>query len=66
MTTPTDYRNFALDCLRWAEETSDASQRETLVGMARVWMRTALLIDEGAPMVTDQSALFKELREKLD
>jgi len=66
VTTPTDFRHFALDCLRWAEETTDAAQRETLVAMARLWMRTALLVEEGAPMVPDQSALFKELRQKLD
>jgi hypothetical protein len=29
MTTPADYRDFAIDCLRWAEGTTNASQRQT-------------------------------------
>jgi hypothetical protein len=34
--------------------------------VARRWMNTALLIDEGAAVLPDRSALFEELRTKLD
>jgi hypothetical protein len=64
--TNVDYRNFAIDCLRWAEETADASERQTFIGIARLWMNTALMIDEGAATLPDMSALSRELRAKFD
>jgi hypothetical protein len=66
MTTPADYRNFARDCLRWAEQTGDAAQSDTLVGIARMWMRTALIMEEHATLANDAPKLFQDLRAKLD
>jgi hypothetical protein len=34
MTTPTEYREFALECLKWADETPNAGQRQTFVDLA--------------------------------
>lgn len=47
MPTPLEYREFALECLRWAEDAKDAGQRETLIGLARLWMQTASEMDRG-------------------
>jgi hypothetical protein len=64
--TTVDYRNFAIECLRWADDAADASQRQTFLGIARQWMNAALLIDAGAAMLPDASVLSRELRAKLD
>jgi hypothetical protein len=66
MTTPADYREFARDCLRWAEQAGDAAQSDTLIGIARMWMRTALIMEEQATLANDAPKLFQDLRAKLD
>jgi hypothetical protein len=66
MTTPADYREFARDCLRWAEQVGDAEQSDTLNSIARMWMRTALIMEEHATLANDAPRLFQELRAKLD
>jgi hypothetical protein len=66
MTTPADYRDFARDCLRWADQASDAAQSDTLIGIARMWMRTALIMEERVTLANDAPKLFQELRAKLD
>jgi hypothetical protein len=40
--SPTDYRAFADECLRWANQAPSQAQRNTLIEIARVWMQTAL------------------------
>jgi hypothetical protein len=67
MTTPTDLRRFALDCLLWAEDAKDAGQRDALVRLARMWMLTASELDQRAPI--PGGALpepFSDLRAKLN
>ena len=63
MITTRDMRIFSLECLKWAEARDNASDRETIVRVARMWMKTASEIDlrigDGAKMVPD-------LRRKLD
>jgi hypothetical protein len=66
MTTPADYRDFARDCLRWAEQAGDAAQSDTLIGIARMWLRTALIMEEHATLANDVPKLFQDLRAKLD
>lgn len=46
MTTPAEYRKFALDCMREAESADNAAMRLTMVGMARIWMDVALELDQ--------------------
>jgi hypothetical protein len=66
MTTPADYRDFARDCLRWAEQAGDAAQSDALIGIARMWMRTALIMEEHVTLANDAPKLFQDLRAKLD
>jgi hypothetical protein len=60
--SPQDMRLFALECLRWSEETEDASQRDLMVRVARTWMKTASLLDQ---RVRDGEHLVDDLRLKL-
>jgi hypothetical protein len=57
--SPQDMRLFALECLRWSEETEDASQRDLMVRVARTWMKTASLLDQ---RVRDGEHLVDDLR----
>jgi hypothetical protein len=66
MTTPAEYRAFAVECLRWADETKDASQRQTYTGLARVWMRTAVIVEDVATLTNNVPKLYEELRAKLN
>ena len=63
MITTQDLRLFSRECLKWAEAAENASDRETIIRVARMWMKTASEIDlriaDGAPAVSD-------LRKKLD
>ena len=40
--SPTEYRAFADECLRWANQAPSQAQRNTLIEIARVWMQIAL------------------------
>ena len=66
MTTPADYRGSAVDCFRWSEHASDASQRESLIDIARLWKNVAIKMDEHVTMADDVPALLQRLRAKLD
>jgi hypothetical protein len=57
-------RAFALDCLRWAELTHNASHRDLMLKVARTWMSTASAIER---RVADGAKLASaDLRSKLD
>ena len=45
MVTPDEMRAFALDCLRRAELTDNASHRELMLSVAKNWMNTASAIE---------------------
>jgi len=66
MTTPAEYRAFAVECLRWADEAKDASQRATYIELARVWMRTSLIVEDAATLTNNVPKLYQDLRAKLD
>jgi hypothetical protein len=66
MTTPADYRGFAIDCFRWAEQARDASQRDNLIDIARLWKNVAIKMDQHVTMANDAPALLHALRAKLD
>ena len=66
MTTPADYRGFAIDCFRWAELAGDASQRDNLIDIARLWKNVAIKMDQHVTMAHDVPALLRRLRAKLD
>jgi hypothetical protein len=66
MTTPAEYREFAHDCLRWADEATDPGQRDTLIGIARVWTLTAAVVDDYVTLAGDDVLRSRELRAKLN
>ena len=65
MTTPLDYRLFAMDCLQWAEDAKDEDQRATLIKLARMWMLTASELDCLVPPHA-MPGMSEALRAKLD
>ena len=66
MTTPADYRGFALDCVRLAEQEDNAGLRDIMMGLARAWYRTAISMDQCVTMAGDDPARSKELRDALN
>ena len=66
MTTTTDYRDFACDCLRWTEQAKDASERDTLIGIARLWLNVATRLDRHIALADDGAVILRELRAKLE
>ena len=64
MVTPDEMRLFALDCLRWAELTDNASHRDLMIRVGKTWMNTASAIER---RVADGDVLASaDLRSKLD
>ena len=43
--SPAEYREFAIECLRWADEAPRLDQRCTLIEIASDWMHMALNIE---------------------
>jgi len=43
--SPTEYREFAVECLRWADRVPWPEQRITLIEIASEWMHTALVLE---------------------
>jgi hypothetical protein len=66
MTTPAEYREFALDCMRLAEGAEDAAMRDIMMGLARVWMRTSVEVEKYVTLAGDGPARSIELRRILD
>ena len=64
MVTPEEMRLFALDCLRWAELTDNASHRDLMLSVAKTWMNTASTIERRAG--DGNKFASADLRNKLD
>ena len=45
MTTSTEFRAYARECLAWAAEATDEAAREALVETAKFWTHAALKLD---------------------
>jgi hypothetical protein len=45
MATPDEMRQFAIECLRWAEEADDQSQFDLMLQCARSWVSIAAAAD---------------------
>ena len=43
--SPAEYREFAIECLRWADEAPRLDQRCALIEIASDWMHMALNIE---------------------
>jgi hypothetical protein len=64
MVTTNSLRHFATDCLAWARQVDDPSQRQMIVSVARTWAKTADAIDR---YVEDgRGEVLPDLRPKLD
>jgi hypothetical protein len=66
MISPQDYRQFAMDCARWAEATANASHRQILQDMAWHWLKIAMEIEGAAPLAIDERRLSTLLKKYLD
>jgi hypothetical protein len=64
MVSPDEMRLFALDCLRWAELTDNASHRDFMLNVAKTWMNTASAIDRR--VANGEELVSADLRNKLD
>jgi hypothetical protein len=42
MTTADEYRQYAVECLRWAKEAETDEERQSFLDMARDWTLAAL------------------------
>ena len=63
MVTALDLRLFALDCLRWSEETRNASHRELMLQVAHTWIATASSIERHVGSHAESA--LPDLRSKL-
>jgi hypothetical protein len=61
--TSQEMRLFAAECLRWADETDNASHRELMIQIAQTWMHTASALDR---YVANGAEMLPDLRCKLD
>jgi hypothetical protein len=61
--TPQEMRLFAAECLRWSDETDNASQRDLMRRIARMWMHTASALDRH---IANGDEVLPDLRWKLD
>jgi len=43
--TPQEMRLFASDCIRWSDETHNASHRDLMIRIAQTWTNTASTIE---------------------
>jgi len=63
MDTIQDMRVFSLECLKWADETSNPNDRALMLRVAHLWMGRASAIDRE---VIDGGEVAEDLRVKLD
>jgi hypothetical protein len=64
MITPEEMRVFALECLRWSDETGDPSNRDLMIRIAKHWMQTASAIERRVS--NGEELACADLRNKLD
>jgi len=55
MTSPKEYRKFALECGKQAAETHDERLREILNETARTWTRIALNVERSWALKSDEA-----------
>jgi hypothetical protein len=53
------------ECLRWTEQTKNAPERDTLIGIARRWLNVASRLDHHVALANDGAAILRELRAGL-
>ena len=63
MVTSQEMRSFAGQCLRWSDETDNASHRDLMIQIARSWITTAAMLERRTDMHDD---VLPDLRTKLN
>jgi hypothetical protein len=63
MTTADEFREYAKECLQWADEAETGDQRQSFLDMARDWTLAALRL-EGMLGQKDSSQPFEHIRQK--
>ena len=51
--SPKEFREFAQDCLRWADETQSERHRRVLLDIAKTWMQAALQLERSLALIDD-------------
>lgn len=60
MASPKDFRAFARQCLRWAEEARDERHRQVLRDLAQQWMRAAVQLEKSIAQMDESPPLAPE------
>ena len=63
MATADEFREYAKECLRWADEAETDDQRQSFLDMARDWTLAALHLD-GMLGQNDSGQPFESVRQK--
>jgi hypothetical protein len=63
MTTAEEFREYAKECLQWADEAETDDQRQSFLDMARDWTLAAMRLD-GMLGQKDSDQPFEHLRQK--
>jgi hypothetical protein len=63
MTTADEFREYAKECLRWADEAETDEQRQSFLDMARDWTLAAMRLD-GMLGQDDPGQPFENIRQK--
>jgi hypothetical protein len=66
--TPADFRQFARDCQRWADQARNPSHRQIMTDMARTWMQVAMAVERNMGLMEeiDQIRHQPRLRSLMD
>ena len=64
MVTTKSMRQFSLDCLHWADQALNPSDRQMIVSVARTWLKTAEAIDRC--VAQGRGEVLPDLKRKLN
>jgi hypothetical protein len=64
MASPKKYREYALECGRQALDTTDERVREIRLGVAELWMDTALEVERSLVRVDDEELVAAQNRRR--
>jgi hypothetical protein len=64
MVTTRSMRQFSLDCLHWADQTHNPSNRQMIVSVARTWLNIAKAIEHA--VTAGHGEALPDLRHKLN
>ncbi len=54
--SPKEFREFAQECLRWADETKSEQHRQVLLEMAKTWTQAALQLERSLALIDDDDS----------